>query len=228
MKKIFLVWVSILALSFTSISSALYDEISCSTDSVFAENSCIQCFDWGIKSQWDHLGLLSDIWVNWTSKPMYMLKAMNELTDAVEMIPLNWAIWSHEPTKVGFWEFTPELEKLDNQWGFYRLDAGQSVNWIQSKMGYSIKLNKGAWENKNAWILKYTLNVHLDEAWSPAEAITSHTECVLFKSSWESVTPVEPKEVPKELPNTGPQEILLLLLALLLAGWLFFISRKKA
>jgi len=228
MKKVLLIWVSILAMSFVSVTSAAYSEISCSTDPDFAANSCTQCFDWGSKSEWDQLWLLTDVWSNGTSKPMYMLKAQNELTDAVRMISLNGAAWSYEPTKDGFWEYTPSLEKLTNDGWFYTLEAWKSVDWIQSKLGYSIKLNKTAEAWKNIWLLKYTLNVHGDDAGTPAEATTSHTECVIFKSAGASETPTPKKEEPKKLPQTWPQEVLLLLLSLLLAGGLFFISRKKA
>lgn len=230
MKKVLLAGISLAALSFTAISQAAYTEVSCSSDSAFWANSCNQCFDGGVKSEGDQLGLLTDVWSNDTSKPMYMLKAENELTDAVKMIPLNWASWSYEPTKEGFWEYTPALEKLPHEAWFYTLDAWKSVDWIQSKLGYSLKLNKTAWDNKNAWILKYVLNLHLDENGAPSETTTSHSECVLFKSSAKkATTPTTPnKEKPKKLPQTWPQEVLLLLLSLLLAGGLFFISRKKA
>ena len=179
------------------------------------------------KAEWDQLGLLTDIWSNGTSKSMYMLKAENELTDSVRMLSLNGAAWSYEPSQDWFWEYTPALEELTNDAGFYTLEAGKSVDWIQSKLGYSIKLNKWAWNGKNSGLLKYTLNVHVDDAGTPAEATTSHTECVLFKSSWVATTTTPTKEV-KKLPQTGPQEVLLLLLSLLLAGGLFFVSRKKA
>jgi len=44
MKKVLLSSIVLLALV-TSTASAEYKEVSCSTDSVFAENSCTQCFD---------------------------------------------------------------------------------------------------------------------------------------------------------------------------------------
>ena len=227
MKKVILTW-AVLALltTWSAFAAGWYNEISCSSDAAFAENSCVQCFDWGEKSEWDNLGLLSDVWSNGTSKPMYMLKAENELTNSVRMIALNNSAWSYEPSQDAFWEYTSSLEELVHDEGFYTLEANKSVDWIQSKLGYSIKLNKAAESGQNTWLLKYTLNVHVDDAGTPEEAITSHTECVLFKSAgWE--TPVTPEE-PKELPKTGPQEVLLLIISLLLAGWLFFVSKRKA
>lgn len=222
MKKVLLSM--FIALATTSTAFAGYSEVNCSTDLVFEENSCTQCFDWGAKSVWDSLGLLTDVWSNWTSKDMYMLKGENELTDSVEMLGLNGADWSYEPTKDGFWEYTPALEELSHDEWFYTLETGKTVDWIQSKLWYSIKLNSSAGEWENIWLLKYTLNVHLDDNWVPAEATTSHSECVVFKSNdW---TPKA--EGPKTLPQTWPQEVLLLLLSLILAGWLFFVSKRKA
>ena len=226
MKKVLLSTIALLAITGVSSTSAAYSEVSCGSDEVFAAYSCIQCFDWWEKAENTNLGLLTDVWSNTTSKDMYMLKAENELTDSVRMFSLNDAAWSYEPSQDGFWEYTENLETINNDEGFYTLESWESVDWIQSKMGYSIKLNKSSSEGENIGLLKYTLNVHLDEGGFPATDTTSHTECVLFKSAWGE-TPVTPEE-PKELPKTGPQEVLLLLLSLLLAAGLFFASRKKA
>ncbi len=227
MKKILLSSIILLSISISS-SFAEYKEISCSSDWVFSENSCVQCFDGWIKSENDSLGLLTDVWLNGTSKPMYMLKWENPLDSAVEMITLNWAAWSYEPTKDGFWEYSDKLSSIynDEVW-FYILEPNKSVDWIQSKLGYSIKLNKtpNTWEN--AGLLKYVLKVHVDDAWTPSETVTSHSECVLFKSAKASQEPKAQEEVSKELPQTWPQEVLLLLLALILSGLLFFASKRR-
>lgn len=228
MKKVLLS--SMIVLALVSTASAGYSEVSCGTDSVFAENSCTQCFDGGVKAEWVNLGLLTDVWSNGTSKVMYMLKWENWLSDSVRMLSLNGAAWSYEPTKDNFWEYTTNLEALPHDEGFYTLAAWKSVDWIQSKLGYSIKLNKSPTEGQNSWLLKYTLNVHVDDNGIPAEATVSHSECILFKSAAASATPTPTpkKETPKKLPQTWPQEVLLLLLALLLAGGLFFVSKRKA
>jgi len=230
MKKLLLSSMLLTSILVSTWVSASYDEISCGTDSVFAENSCVQCFDGWEKAVWDTLGLLSDIWSNWTSKDMYMLKQENLLDEAVEMVELNGASWSYEPLQDEFWDYSDELENLTNDGGFYTLASNQSIKWIESKMGYSIMLNKSNVEQAtNIGLLKYVLNIHVDENGVPAEDTTSHSECVLFKSAEAWVTPVvvEEKLNPTTI-ETGPQEIILLLLALLLAGGLFFISRKKA
>ena len=226
MKKVLLSTIALLAITGVSSTSAAYSEVSCGSDEVFAAYSCIQCFDWWEKAENTNLGLLTDVWSNTTSKDMYMLKAENELTDSVRMFSLNDAAWSYEPSQDGFWEYTNWLEELTNDEGFYTLESWESTDWIQSRMGYSIKLNRSALEGQNIGLLKYTLNVHLDEGGFPDTDTTSHTECVLFKSAWADA-PVTHEE-PKELPQTGPQEVLLLLLSLILAGWLFLVSKRRA
>jgi hypothetical protein len=161
---------------------------------------------------------------------MYMLKWENLLSDSVRMIWLNGAIWSYEPTKENFWEYTTSLEQLPHDEGFYTLNAWKSIDWIQSKLWYSIKLNKSPTGGENSWLLKYTLNAHIDDNGVPAEATISHNECVLFKSANTNVntSSVLKKKISKQLPQTWPQEMLLLILSLLLAAWLLFVSKRKA
>ena len=225
MKKI-IAFALVSALSISG-ASASYKEISCSSDPVFGQNSCTQCFDWGSVEQGKDLGLLTDIWSNGTSKSMYMLKEENPLDSAAKMISLNGAAWSYEPQKDGFWEYTDSLEKLAKD-GFYELPAWKSVDWIQSKLGYSIKLNKSAEAWKNIWLLKYVINIHTDENWAPSEKTVSHSECVLFKSAGKAQKPTEQKkQQPQKLTKTWPEEVLLLLLSLFLAGSIFYFSRKK-
>jgi hypothetical protein len=228
MKKAILSWLVLSVLFSSSVFAADgYKEIQCSTNPVFWENQCTQCFEGGVVEEWKDIWLLSDLWSNGTSKAMYMLKEENELTDAVKMISLNWAAWSYEPTKEWFWEYTEALDKLEDS-GFYKLDAWQSVDWIQSKLGYSIKLNKSAEAWKEIGLLKYVINIHLDDwAWNPSDWTTSHSECVLFKSAGKSDIVPPKKEQPKKLPQTWPQEVLLLLLSLILAGSVFYFSKKR-
>jgi LPXTG-motif cell wall-anchored protein len=224
MKKILLSSVILLSL-ITSSVSAWYEEIACDA-LVFSENSCTQCFDGWVKSEESNLGLLTDVWTNKTSNPMYMLKWENSLENSVEMIPLNGAVWLYEPTKENFWEYTSKLDSLDSDGWFYTLEGGQSVDWIESKLGYSIKLNKSSEKGSDIGLLKYSLKVHMDNNGSPIESTISHNECVLFKSAEAPL--VQTEEAPKQLPQTWPQEVLLLLLAIMLSALLFFASKRKA
>ena len=57
---------------------------------------------------------------------------------------------------------------------------------------------------------------------------TVHRECVLIKSGAPGAAPAPTPEEPIELPQTGPEHILLALIALLLGTGLFFMTRKTA
>ena len=59
--------------SYSVTNADTYKEISCSTDKVFSENSCDQCFEGWEKSENSTVGWLSDIWSNttWVDSVMY-------------------------------------------------------------------------------------------------------------------------------------------------------------
>ena len=206
-------------------SFAAYEEIDCSLDKVFSENSCNQCFDWGKKVQWDNLGLLSDLWSNVSDVAKILYK--EEQVDP-EMINLDSdnVSWS-QTTKEGFWEYTDEFNALysDTEEG-YVLKAGENVTWIKSGLANAYTLDKNtAPENSNIGLLVYPISTH--NILADGEITidnTEHRECVLYKSGEPSEVVVEE---PKKLPETGPAEyILLAILAMILGfGFLQFKAR---
>lgn len=197
-----------------------YEEISCSTDAVFSENSCNQCFDGWSKSIDSTVGGLSDIWRNqtWVSTVMF-----EELQEMPVMKGLNGAEWTEDKVSDKFWELTPEVKALmDQKQQGYVLAAWKEVNWIKSTEGSSYVLTKNdapKWQNN--WLLVYSIKVNpILESWEVSTEDSVHKECVLFKS-WDapvSETPVTKTEKPKQLPKTWPEQFfLLLLLAMFLA-----------
>ena len=204
-----------LLISLVSISgaNATYTEVACSTDPVFDENACNQCFDWGDQSAWSHLGLLNDDWINTWDQSMWLIKWEQ---DEPRMISLNWAIWIQNPDGEDFWEYTPNMEDLySEEEEAYILPAWASVDWLQSKLGYAYTLEENS---ANEWdsigLLVYPIVTHYIDNWGNIDIDgDTHNECVLYKSgeTWEI-----PKEKPKELPKTWPESILLLFLAMLL------------
>lgn len=203
-------------LSSISTVSAAVTEIECSTDSVFAEYSCNQCFDGWEKSTWSFIGLLTDIWSNTSANDKIMYKEQQEMP---EMVNLNTSKveWSQTPDSKDFWEYTPEFEAMfSSEQDWYVLKAGQSVTWLKSKLWYAYKLdNNQASKWENIGLLVYPILSHtLLDNWELWMNNTPHNECVLFKSAaWEA-----PKEIqPKTLPKTGPAEFfLLMVLAMIL------------
>ena len=210
-------------------SYAAYEEVECSVDSVYSEYSCNQCFDWGSKIQGDHLGLLSDLWMNATDVAKILYK--EEQTDP-EMISLDSSnvSWTQTPGSEGFWEYTDEFNALYSdleEW--YVLNAGNSVTWIKSNLSHAYKLEKNtATEWANIGLLVYPITTHNILADGEITIDNSeHKECVLFKSG-EAAKAVVASEEPKKLPETGPAEFMLLaILAMILAFGLLQYKTKS-
>lgn len=212
-------------LAFASTVNWAYTEVACSTDSVFEENSCNQCFDGGTQSTGNNIGLLSDSWVNSWEKSLILYK---DEQDEPTMVSLNWAMWNQTPDADGFWEYTEDMDALySGEEGWYILWAWNTVTWLQSKLWYAYNLAENtAIEWENIWLLVYPIITHVvNTGWDIEINWDTHKECVLFKSAeaWEvTATP----EKPKELPQTWPESILLLFLAMLLAFWVLKLTRK--
>ena len=212
-KKVF--FASLISLIIVSSTSAAYTEVACSTNTVFAENSCNQCFDWGVQSAWDNIGLLTDVWVNSGSKDLILYK---DEQDNPTITSLNGSVWGQTPDGDNFWKYTENMENLYSEdEAAYVLPVWQSVDWLESRFGYAYTLeenNAEAWSD--IWLLIYPMITHAINSWGDIEPTgETYKECVLFKSAEAGVV-TTPEEPPKELPQTGPESILLLLLAMLL------------
>lgn len=224
-KKSALLLITSLVLTLSQVSA--YDEVQCNTNPVFTENTCNQCFTGGAKAEGDNLGFLADDWLNETTMSQIIYKEEQKLP---YMINLGGeaAVWTQTPSETDFWEYTSEVNALfsaDEEW--YVLTPGQKVTWLKSKLGYAYQLGKNtvpAWENVG--MLVYTIKPHnILENGEVTIEDAQHTECVLFTSWVEAATPVA-LEKPKELPQTGPEHIFLIALALLLGFGLIRFTRK--
>lgn len=205
-----------------------YDEVECNTNPVFTENTCGQCFTGWAKAQWDNLGFLADDWLNETTMKQIVYKEEQKMPYMINLGGDN-VKWTQTPSETDFWEYTSEFNALFNadEEG-YVLDPSQKVTWLKSKLGYAYQLetNKAA-AGDNIWLLVYTIKAHnILENGEVTIEDADHTECVLFTSGTESVTPTPVVEKPKELPQTGPEHIFLIALALLLWVGLVRFTRK--
>ena len=227
-KKI-LAAIALLSLAATSTTFGAYEEIECSSDGVFASNSCSQCFSGDAQQVGANIGLLSDLWINTGNTDQLVYKEEQELPS---MVALGGASWSQIPSADSFWEYTSEFNELFSEdVDGYVLTAGEQVNWIKSKLGYAYKLNTNpAADGENIGLLTYTLRTHALTDGTISEDGIDHKECVLFKSSATTTTPTPEEPTPEEptrLPDTGAEHVLLLMMALLL-GFGFFKFRKQA
>ena len=235
MSKKVLFLLAVLSFSTPLLTNAAYTEVTCTTDPAYEANTCNQCFTADSLAEGANLGLLTDEWMNNSSNDQIVYKEEQKMPFMVNLSEGN-VTWSQTPGADGFWEYTPEFNNLFSQKDEgHILKAGQKVTWLKAKLGYAFKLEKNtAPAGSNIGLLVYPFKGHnilkdgqitLDDK--------EHRECVLFKSA-KALTPVTPinqeKPVPQkpvELPKTGPEHIVLLLIAMLIGTGLI-LFRKKA
>ena len=209
MKSLFAATIVVMTLWTTS---AAYKEIQCTTDPVFAANSCNQCFEGWAKWEGANLGFLKDEWVNSSSTDKILYKEEQEMPRMVNLDPTT-TNWKSVPGEAGFWEYTNEFNALykDDEEG-YILEKGQRVTWLASKTAYAYNLEKStSAPGKNIGLLVYPLSIHnISDAGDVSVDATTHRECVLF-TSWEAkvaqtqntgtTTPARPATVQTATPG---------------------------
>ncbi len=227
MRKNKLLLITLITLLSLQTTFASYPEIDCSTDPVFSENKCNQCFDGWDKAEWANIGLLTDVYKNPTANPKLIYK--NEQSFP-KMINLWWdkSSWSQIPWSDGFWEYTSDFESLYSSWQqAHVINPWKEVIRVKSKDWFAYKLDKNSVDK---WwklgLLIYPVVSH--DLVNDEVSIDSfeHRECVLFKSWTPAAKTIEEQPI-KQLPQTGPASILLLALALIIALWLFWLKNKK-
>lgn len=210
-----------------NVASAANEEVSCSSDAVFSEYSCNQCFNGWVKSEWVYIGLLSDQWVNTSDNSKIVFKEQQDFPELINLDTDN-VEWDQTPEGEDFWEYTDEFNSLYSETeDGYILESGESVSWLKSKLWYAYKLERNeSEENSNIGLLVYWLltNTILDDGTLTSDN-TVHNECVIYKSGEKSdEAPVELKR----LPETGPKEMFVLLVLAMILGFGLVRLKKEA
>ncbi len=229
MNKKLLAVLSLLAISTPSF--AAYEEIQCSTDKAFQENSCNQCFDWGSKVQGDNLGLLSDLWKNTTDASKILYKEEQKDPYMVNLDNTN-VTWTQTPSADKFWEYTDEFNALYSEKDFgYILAPGKSSTWLKSSLASAYTLEKNTAKSwQNIGMLIYPITTHNILAWGEVsmDSSNAHLECVLFKSGDAKAPEVVIPTAPKKLPQTWPGEFMMLIVIAMISGfWILKFKTKS-
>lgn len=209
-----------------------YNEVSCSSNTVFNEFACGQCFDGWTLQQWENISFLDDVWTNSTILEKVVVKEEQSMPKIHELNGSS-IIQSHEDSK--FWAYTDEFNNLyDASIDGYVLPAGKSVKWIKSNLWASYQVNKTSAKWSAMWILTFDLNTHnILQNWDITTAIEPHRECVLYTSAATPIvsetqtpapTPTPKPEVPKELPRTWSMTIIIILIGAFLL-WFALINK---
>ena len=208
--------------------SAAYTEVQCNSDPIFAQNTCNQCFNWWEKWQWEAFGFITDVFINKTTNSKLLYKEEQTMPS---MINLWWdkTTWSQTPSADNFWKYSKDFETMySSGQEAYVIWAWKQVSRIESTTWYAFKLDKNTVaRGQNIGLLIFSVISHDLTNNEVSIDTAEHKECVLFKSWVPSQTPVITINEPvKRLPQTWPEHILLVLIALLLGLWLFGLKRK--
>jgi hypothetical protein len=210
----------------TTSSYGAYEVVNCSSNTSFTANSCDQCFNGGAVVAGDNKGLLTDVWENNSDSAQIMFK---EEQETPRIISLGGASWTELTVSdsVEFWQYTAELDAIydENSLG-YSLPAGGSVTWIESTLGSAYQLvSSSVNDGDNVGMIIYDTVTHdVDTNGTPTLDSDLHRECVLFTSGTPGEDPVIPES--PTLPETGPEHILLVVVAMLL-GFGFLTFKRK-
>lgn len=203
-------------------------EVQCSTDTVYSENSCDQCF---VRTPnmnvWEVVANMNDIWENSGNVSQILYKEEQKMPKMISLWGASWKETKVSDT-VDFWRMSWDLDaKYSDEEEGYLLAPGESVRWLESTMGsaYQLTANTTA-QGVNIGLLTYDTTVRNIVNNIPEVDPTMHRECVIFKSGEPGAAPVTPPT--ERLPDTGPAHVLLALVALLLGAGLFFMTRRNA
>lgn len=223
--------VVLMSLWATSVNAA-YTETSCSSNEVFSQYACNQCFDGWEVAVWSNISFLDDVWVNDTGIQKIMFK--EEQTMPV-MYSLNNSKMVKNPDSDAFWEYTPEFNALeDSELLGYVLPAGQRVSWLKSALWASYLVEQAPAKGENVWMLVFDVMSHnVLEDGEIAMNEAPHKECVLYKSGESYVPPVAEKPAPEKAPEpeqmtqvqTGPELYFLVLIMSFIMG-IIVMNRK--
>lgn len=208
--------------------SAAYTEVECGSDPVFAQNTCNQCFNWGEKWQGEAFGFINDVFINKTTNSKLLYKEEQTMPTMINLGG-DKTSWSQTPSADWFWQYTKDFETMySSGQEAYVVWAGKQVSRIESKTWYAFKLDKNTVaRGQNVGLLVFSVISH-DLVNNEVSIDTSeHKECVMFKSWVASNNPVVTINEPvKRLPQTWPEHVILVLIALLLGLGLFGLRRR--
>lgn len=239
-KKIIALGVVVLA----SVSSAFasvgdYKETSCAQD-YFTANNCTACFDGGNVTVGQKIGGLYDTWTNKNSDEQVIYK--DEQTFPSMKATSEGTVFGSNPVDAAtFWKYGADVIWVDSNTGSgkqeFVLEAGKSAKFLEADLGASYAMEK---TDKKAGevvgVLAFPLSYHnLDKDGNEGKR-TTHIECVAYKSNAAVAkvapvvvakpAPVIPKEVTKV--KTGPESIVIIALAFLIAAGVMAIRRRNS
>ncbi len=215
-----------------------YKETAC-TSEYFTSQSCDLCFTGDKITPGGQITGFFDSWTNKNQNEQIIYKDEQTMPEMVALS--SGTVFTANPLDPeSFWKFGSAVIWTDSATGTgkqeFMLDAGKTVRYIEADLGASYTLtstDKAGGEVIG--ILKFPLNYHNVDTDGNEGKKETVTECVAYTAdvAVAQVTPVEtiqPTPEPKKMTTvkTGPESIVLVAIALLIAAGLVAVRRRKA
>ncbi|MFA6090570.1 MAG: hypothetical protein WC774_02235 [Candidatus Gracilibacteria bacterium] len=213
-----------------------YKETACSAE-YFTANNCSACFEGMDLANGDQINGLYDSWMNKNTNEQIIYKGEQVMP---EIIPLSagttFVANPLDPTT--FWKYGTEVIWTDSPTGSgkqeFILDAAKSVKFLEADLGASYTLtatDKAAGEVLG--VLKFPLSYHNVDLDGNEGKKETHIECVSYTSKAAAPVAVLPVEVINPVPTqmttvkTGPESLLIMAFALLIAAGFVIVRNRK-
>lgn len=220
------------AVTANSTSLGEYKEVACSSNTIFSQNSCDQCFIGSSVKVGERLSGLFDNWTNTTSDYLIAVKDEQKLPNMVSFGSV-WTPSSSDESKM--WKSSPEITWVPGASGKeeFQLIPSQKVRFNETDLGAGYTLTST--EKKNGDIvglMRFPVTYYTMDMSTVTRSTTpqTHYECVSYTLN----KPAEPvKEKPKPTPpeatktETGPTETLVLIVAAFFIAFGLMISLRK-
>lgn len=216
-------------------SAGEYKEVACSTDAIFGQNSCDQCFEGRAVKVGERLSGLSDSWTNNTSNYLIAVKDEQKTPNMVSF-DSTWTPTSADESKM--WKSSPQISWIPGTNGKeeFQLLPGSKVTFYETDLGAGFTLASSNKKNGDTIgllrfpVVYYTMDMATVTRSSSA---TTHYECVKYTLDAPKA-PETPKETPKKpvtpeqtKTETGPTETLILIVAAFFIAFGLMISLRK-
>lgn len=212
-----------------------YKEVACSSDVVFSQNSCNQCFIGSTVKVGEKKTDLFDNWRNNTTDVVYTAVKSEQKTPELVSFGSKWVPSNADESKM--WIFHTDVSESffpgANGWEEFALNPGQEVRFYQTSLGAGYTLESTTKNNGEVVgmlkfpVVYYTQNISGEDRSTSPE---THYECVSYSLEKEEApapTPNKPTTPEVTKTETGPAQTLVLIVAAFFIAFGLMISLRK-
>lgn len=216
------------AVTATSINAGEYTEVACSSDPIFGQNSCGQCFvGRGVKVG-ERLTGLADNWKNTTSNYLIAVRDEQKTPNMVSYDSV-WTPSSADESKM--WKNSSAITWIPGTSGKdeFQLLPDQKVTFMETDLGAGFTLTSSQKKHgETVGLLRFPVVYYTMDMTTVTRSATAetHYECVKYTLD-NPTTPTTPPVVPKTEVETGPTETLILIIAAFFIAFGLMISLRK-